>query len=169
MLDKKLIERIKSDYGMNIDGTHGIRHWGRVLENGRKIAETNGANMVVVELFAVLHDSHRRTEHFDPYHGKRAAEYVSKLRGELIHLADDAFRLLCQACRGHTANPPCHDVTVRTCRDADRLDIGRVGKRISERYLFSDIAKNPNFLKEAYDRSIQGDVSLEIMEELGIS
>jgi uncharacterized protein len=55
-------------------GFHGKDHWVRVLENARELAVETGANLRVVELFSVLHDSQRENEDYDPQHGPRAAE-----------------------------------------------------------------------------------------------
>jgi uncharacterized protein len=49
------------------------------------------------------------------------------LRGRLFDLADDDFQLLHYACRWHTDEETHPDVTIRTCWDSDRLDLGRVG------------------------------------------
>ena len=54
MLDKKLINQIIEQYSMPLDGLHGIAHWARVLENGRRLAIQTKANMEVVELFAIF-------------------------------------------------------------------------------------------------------------------
>ena len=55
----KLIEKILQEYALPWRGTHGITHWARVLENARGLAQLTGADMQVVELFAVFHDSRR--------------------------------------------------------------------------------------------------------------
>ena len=52
----------------------------RVLYNGRILAKETGANLNVVELFAVMHDCKRDNEHYDLDHGRRAAEYVHEIR-----------------------------------------------------------------------------------------
>jgi uncharacterized protein len=115
------------EYVLPWDGDHGIAHWARVLENGLRLAGETGADVEVVRLFAVLHDSRRVSEATDPDHGPRAAEFARTLRGRLFDLADPDFRLLERACAGHTHERTHPDVTIRTCWDADRLDLGRVG------------------------------------------
>src|SRR5262249_18595463 len=47
-------------------GDHGVAHWARVCENGLRPAEGTRANIEVVRLFAVLHDSRRIDERTDP-------------------------------------------------------------------------------------------------------
>jgi uncharacterized protein len=122
-----LLHAVLEDYALPWGGHHGIAHWARVLENGLRLAGETGANVEVVRLFAVLHDSRRVSEANDPDHGPRAAELAVALRGRLIDLPDHEFRLLYRACAGHTHERTHPDVTVQTCWDADRLDLGRVG------------------------------------------
>ena len=83
-----------------------MAHWARVLENGLRLAEETGADLGVVRLFAVLHDSRRVNEATDPDHGPRAAEFARSLRGRLFDLPDHEFRLLHRACAGPTTGGP---------------------------------------------------------------
>lgn len=106
---------------------HGIDHWKRVSRNGRLLAGRTGADQVIVELFSLFHDCCRLTEDVDPGHGVRAAELAFRLRGELFDLPNDKFDLLHYACTWHQDRNFSNDVTVGTCWDADRLDLGRVG------------------------------------------
>jgi uncharacterized protein len=46
------------------------------------------------------------------------------------------------------------DVTVRTCWDADRLDLGRVGIRPDPHYLCTEAARDAEVLAWAYRRSV---------------
>lgn len=105
----------------------GVAHWARVLENGLRLVDETGANVEVVSLFAVLHDSRRINEVTDPEHGSRAAEFAAELRGTVYDLDDHEFRLHYRACEGHTHERNHPDVTIQTCWDSDRLDLGRVG------------------------------------------
>ncbi len=66
---KPILQVILEDYALPIAGDHGVAHWARVLENGLRLAEETGANVEVVSLFAVLHDSRRINEMTDPEHG----------------------------------------------------------------------------------------------------
>lgn len=45
---------------------HGPDHWHRVEANGLQLAELTEANIVVVRLFAVFHDSKRQNDNDDP-------------------------------------------------------------------------------------------------------
>ena len=132
---KPIVHAILRGYVPPLHGIHGVAHLARVLETGGHLAEVTGANIEVVQLFAVFHDSQRVTEKTDPLHGIRGAEFAAKLRGKLFDLNDDDFDLLFVACAGHMDHPTDDDPTVQTCWDADRLDLGRVGARIDPLWL----------------------------------
>src|SRR5262245_2768184 len=124
---KPILDGILDEYILPLDGDHGVAHWARVLENGRKLVEKPQANADVVTLFAILHDSRRTNEGHDPDHGPRGASFARRIRGMLFDLLDHEFDLLCRACEGHTHERTHPDVTIQTCWDSDRLDLGRVG------------------------------------------
>jgi uncharacterized protein len=128
------------------DGCHSVAHWARVFENGLRLAGETGANVEVVRLFAVPHDSRRVNEYTDHDHGPRAAEFARRLRGRSFELTDEEFRLLHTACAGHTRELTHPDVTVRTCRDADRLDLGRVGIT-PDPSLLTEVARRPETIE----------------------
>jgi uncharacterized protein len=155
MLDlKPVVRAILAEYVLPPQGIHGVAHWARVLETGVHLANANGANVEVVQLFAVLHDSQRVTEETDPSHGVRGAALASELRGKLFELNDDDFDLLFVACVGHMDRPTDDDPTVQTCWDADRLDLGRVGARIDPSWLGEDTVKNyPQIVRWAERRA----------------
>ena len=148
MFNHNLLAQIKCDTDMWEYPWHGLSHWRRVMENGLKLAPETGADEAVIPYFALLHDCCRWDEYEDPLHGPRAASYAKKHR-RLIQLDDYQFYLLIRACAGHThALPGCKasfNNTIATCWDADRLDIGRVGLVVDERYLFTRAAKNRVF------------------------
>jgi uncharacterized protein len=122
-----ILHAVLEGYALPWGGDHGVAHWARVLENGLRLARETSADVEVVRLFAVLHDSRRVNEATDPEHGPRAAEFARSLRGRLFDLSDHEFHLLHRACAGHTHERTHPDVTIQTCWDADRLDLGRVG------------------------------------------
>lgn len=124
-------------------------------DNGLRLARLTGANPQVVALFAVLHDSRRLTDSPDPGHGKRAAEFIQSLRGSLITLPDEDIALLTLACEYHTDGLTEAHVTIQTCWDADRLDLGRAGIKPNPRHLCTSAAKDPEMIKWAYRRSRQ--------------
>lgn len=161
---KSLVHAILENYTLLIDGTHGVSHWARVLETGRRLAEETGANADVVRLFAVFHDSRRVKEGFDDGHGQRGAELAAKLRGKHFTLADREFDLLHEACCLHTDGLTEADVTVQTCWDADRLDLGRVFMAPDRSKLCTKAAKRPEFLNWAYGRA-----AFQVVPELVLS
>ncbi|WP_457618890.1 hypothetical protein, partial [Lutibacter sp.] len=105
---------------------HGVKHWRQVEKNGLYLADFNHADKAVISYFAYLHDCMRENEDQDSDHGLRAALFAKQHR-ELIYLNKKQFQQLIEACEGHTngKRPDC--VTINTCWDADRLDLGRVG------------------------------------------
>lgn len=150
---KHILQAILDNYALLVNGDHGISHWARVLENGLKLVEETGADARVVSLFAVFHDSRRINDACDPGHGLRGADFAASLRGDLFELDDRAFRLLYRACEGHTDERTHPDVTIQTCWDADRLDLGRVGITPHPSYLSTDVAKRPAMIKWADRRA----------------
>jgi len=135
------------------DGIHGGAHMARVLENGLRVAGESGANVDVVTLFAYLHDSKRMNNGKDPEHGARGADFAKTLKGSIITLDDAEFDLLEYAIRYHTDGMTEADVTVQTCWDADRLDLGRIGIEPDPAYLCTPAAKKPDIIRWAYGRS----------------
>ena len=156
MIQNRLIRAILAKYSLPRHGIHGLPHWARVLENGTRLAPLTGADMQVVELFAVLHDCRRANEGEDPGHGMRAAELARSLPETVLDLDDSRLELLCFACANHTGGGTEGDPTVQTCWDADRLDLGRVGTTPDPRYLCTPAAKAPDMIRWADDRSRNG-------------
>jgi len=151
---RQFFDHLVNAHGLGHDGFHGKDHWLRVLENGRELATATGANLRVVELFAVLHDSQRRNEHHDPDHGRRAADYARSLQGVWFELTDEELAWLVEACRYHSDGLIEADLTVQACWDADRLDLGRVGTRPDPRFLCTNHGRRPEVIEAAYERSL---------------
>ena len=151
----ELIATVRAQFALDWDGIHGIEHWERVRKNGLHLARTTGANATVVELFAYLHDSRRSNDWEDHGHGARAAVYLRTLRGRYFDISEEELDLLAYACRHHSDGLMEADVTVQTCWDADRLDLGRVGIRPDPRYLCTAAARDPDLLTWAYRRSLE--------------
>jgi hypothetical protein len=57
---KPIIHRILEDYALPWQGTHGVGHWVRVLENGLRLAKDTKADVEVVQLFAIFHDAPKK-------------------------------------------------------------------------------------------------------------
>lgn len=153
IITAELLSIIKEQYRLNWHGTHGITHWNRVYENGMRLAEQQGVNHRVLQLFSVFHDSRRKNENWDRNHGKRGAELAIKLR-KYCPLDDAEFTLLTTACSLHTNTLDHEDITVRACFDSDRLDLGRVGHYPDHERLCTPMAKMSETIEWAYHRSI---------------
>lgn len=123
---KALAERLADEFVLGLDSIHGPSHWRRVERYGLYLAEHNGADPMVVRLFALFHDCRRVRESTDRGHGTRGADRARELR-HLVPLDEAAFETLCRACEGHTDIIHSKELTVGTCWDADRLDLDRVG------------------------------------------
>ena len=149
---RELFIRIVQEFTLNLKGIHGFYHWARVLENGLRLSEINGADKEVVILFALFHDSKRESEGYDPKHGKRGALFSEQLRNRNFKLSDDAFEKLIYACEYHSKGLVDSDVTIQTCWDADRLDLGRVGIVPKKQYLSPMISKYQEILEGAIQR-----------------
>ena len=149
-----LLPFLRDRFAINWNGAHGGSHWARVRKNGLLLSKTTGANITVIKLFALFHDSCRIDEYRDDDHGKRGAELAIKLRGELFQVTDLEMKLLVEACAGHTDGYVDGDITVQTCWDADRLDLGRVGIYPDADCLCTDAAKDLMMIELAYQRSI---------------
>ena len=164
MIGKELLQLIKKTFQLNWKGVHGSSHWARVRVNGLLIARQNGANQRVVELFAFLHDVKREAEFNDPDHGERAARFIETLPNEILGIDAQEKLLLSYACEFHSKGMVEGDLTVRTCWDADRLDLGRGGQRPNTKKLCTDVAKQAEFLEKAYQRAIYQHTSQAITE-----
>jgi uncharacterized protein len=125
------------------DSVHGAQHWRRVARNGRHLAGRTGADLVVVRLFALFHDSRREHDGPDLVHGDQGAELAMQWRGVVYELDDTRMDLLVTACRGHTRERHHADPTIGTCWDADRLDLGRVG-----------IVPSPGYMSTGFGREL---------------
>lgn len=122
---------------------HGISHWARVAENGKRLGQkTEGCDLLVVEFFALFHDSMRENEVFDPEHGLRATKLAFDLgvrrHGWLSALQWVKFH---DACYLHDTGQVSEDPTIGVCWDADRLDLPRVGITPDPAYLSTEAAR----------------------------
>jgi uncharacterized protein len=160
---------VLASYRLPLAGIHGPAHWARVLENGRRLAPVTGADIAVVELFALFHDSQRGNENLDPGHGARGGQLAGSLRELLPGLTDPQVTLLTEACALHTRGFTEADVTVATCWDADRLDLGRVGIRPRATKLCTAAASDPETIAWAHDRAWSGFIPRLLREEWGFA
>ena len=104
--------KTKSNFYSSI--IHGVKHWKTVESNGLYLADFK--------------------------HGLRGSIFAQKHR-DIIDLNDNQFQQLLKACEGHTTGERPDCITINTCWDADRLDIGRVGIQPRSQYLYTTEAK----------------------------
>ena len=149
------VDFLARQFELSHSGFHGLEHWFRTLINGRLIARETGADLDVIEHFALIHDVMRKNEDEDIQHGNRAVEFISVFANDWIHLSSDQLEQLKEAVRYHSLGRLTRDITIQSCWDADRLDLGRVGIRPNSTYLGTKIARDPEFLEAAYQRSKQ--------------
>jgi uncharacterized protein len=164
----RIVHAVLERYVLPLESVHGVVHWARVLEYGRRLCGETGANIEVVELFAVLHDSCRFNEHTDPEHGPRAAAFARRIRGRLFDLPEEEFHLLHQACAGHTHERTHPDITIQTCWDADRLDLGRVGITPDPHHLCTEAARRRETIQWADGRATFGVIPELVELEWGV-
>lgn len=168
MISQEMVCSILACYALPWEGTHGIPHWARVLENGRRLSAITGAKVQIVELFALFHDSQRINEGFDDGHGRRGAKLARELSGVEYDISNEDFKLLIEACELHTDGLLGGDVTLQTCWDADRLDLGRVGITPLAEKLCTEGAKRPDLFKWAARRGEEQFIPNLISSEWGI-
>lgn len=154
-VDHARVARVARDrFALGRRSSHGAAHWQRVQDNGLRLAKENGADAELVKLFAWLHDCCREDDCADMAHGPRAALYMDTLREDVLaDLEQERFLTLQEAVRDHTSGHRHRDVTIGTCWDSDRLDIGRVGSRPRRRYLSTKEAREEKVIEWAWRRS----------------
>jgi uncharacterized protein len=128
MITKQLVQEIIRQHRLRGSRSiHYVDHWARVFEIGKLLAPKTGACQDIVELFAVFHDAGRWDDGKDWNHGQRGADIALGMRGTYFDLDEKGMDLLSMACLGHSLGILEGDVTVQTCWDSDRLDLGRAG------------------------------------------
>jgi uncharacterized protein len=140
MIAEDVLALLKAESGFIDSRIHGLKHWQTVERNGHYLADFNGADKKVLSYFAYFHDCMRENEYRDKGHGPRAAAFAKKHR-DIIPLNEVQFKQLTDACKGHTYGKRPECITINTCWDADRLDLGRVGITPDADRLFNTEAK----------------------------
>jgi hypothetical protein len=128
---------------------HGPRHWRDVARIAHALwSEGEGGLPEQLFLFALLHDSQRLSEHYDPDHGWRAAQLLAELvRANLIPgFADDELDDLEWALVHHDKGGLGESPLAKTCFDADRLTLWRVGIEPNPALLSTGSGKSRQFL-----------------------
>jgi len=154
IITPELRKKVIDTFPLGPESIHGPKHWDRVLENALRIRKETNADIRILDLFALFHDSMRENDIIDPGHGRRGAIYAAQLREEgWFDLEDFAFTLLEKACIEHTSGTVEGDRTVITCWDADRLDLWRCGIVPKPDRLCTETAKRPEVIEWAMKRS----------------
>jgi uncharacterized protein len=152
-IPQDLMDLIEDGFALDLDGIHGKAHWLRVRDNGLRLAKATGADPEILELFSFIHDSKRLNDGWDMQHGRRAAAFAHSLQGTLLSLSEENLRLLTYACTHHSDGLMEADITVQTCWDADRLDLGRIGIEPDPKRLCTAAARSPETIEWAFLRS----------------
>jgi uncharacterized protein len=123
-----LWRQVIAQFRLGPSSAHGPRHWETVLRNGLYLCRHHPAEIEVVRLFALFHDSCRHNEFRDPGHGPRGADLAIEFRqAGHFELDESRMELLITACRIHNGGDVQTEPTLSVCLDADRLDLGRIG------------------------------------------
>jgi uncharacterized protein len=122
---------------------HGPTHWRRVALLGLRISQREGADGLVVCLFAACHDVARVHDGRDLEHGPRAAEWIADELAPRLALDPDRLQKWLCAVRNHTEGDTTPDPTIGSCWDADRLDLVRIGFPIDPAKLSTATARDP--------------------------
>lgn len=133
---------LRESYTLNVlqSRLHGLDHWHRVWKNALLLTGTSSdADMEVVALFCLFHDSMRFNDNQDPNHGIRGYrlwERFFQMHDDLErYFSDNQGELLLEACAEHDRGETTTDPTIAVCWDADRLDLHRVGIWPDARYM----------------------------------
>jgi uncharacterized protein len=154
-----ILERGATDHALRSE-LHGVGHWKRVALAGAHLAVPE-ADMLVVLLFAMIHDSQRHNDGHDPLHGARAAAFAL----EFAALVDEAqLRVLTEACADHASGRVSAHPTIAVCFDADRLNLWRVGIAPSPAFMSTEAGRRPDTITWA--SGLQG-APLPSWEQLG--
>jgi uncharacterized protein len=133
-----LLQWAAGQYPPELGQLHGPDHWFKVYRNGMGLCDVDpDVDRVIVECFALIHDSQRINNDDDPHHGERAADVCETLwiAGKLP-LSEQQKDILVMACHFHHKGTTTKQPTVGACWDADRMDLVRVGT-IPNKTLFS--------------------------------
>lgn len=153
MAPKTLLQRILKEFRLDPWGHHGVRHWARVRANGRLIAKHEpGVDLLVLDLFAILHDWQRHDEDEDPEHGWRGRAKLATIRRWLPPMTKQQYGMLEHAIELHN-QPDGWDwgsPAIAACWNADRLDLGRVGITPDRRYLAPSAMPSVEIIAKAH-------------------
>ena len=148
----------------NAEGGHDWWHIHRVWANAKLIAQTEKANMLIVELAALLHDIadskfHNGDEEVGPLTAGNYLQSVNVDAGVIVHVQQIIRHM---SFKSSFDKPSFHSPELAIVQDADRLDaIGAIG--IARAFTYGgfkgreiynpEIEPNLNMSKEEYKNS----------------
>lgn len=130
--------KIIGQFALGNQSLHGPWHWEKVEHNATMLQDES-SDLLVCQLFALLHDCQRKNENDDPEHGKRAAQFIDTLD---LPITKDQLKILKFSCEFHNDGKTSDDATIACCYDSDRLDLIRVGTVPEKKYLSTKRAKD---------------------------
>jgi uncharacterized protein len=152
--NQDLIEALRRQFAIDWHGHHGVAHWSRVRLNGKELASGTEADMHVIELFALFHDSRRMNEHVDDGHGARGFVLAKQWQGKYFDASMTQMDTLEFACIQHSDGVMSGPLTAQICWDADRLDLLRVGITPLAKYLCTPQAKSGAQIERSCKRAL---------------
>jgi len=129
LLSDELIQRVVFQFALSRQGIHGPMHWGRVMENGLRLADETGANKNIVSLFALLNYNLRDKRPIYVRDDDPAYEFITAihLTGKCLYpdeRAGDEYKL---TLRGHELHAGQNSATLSDfhAHDENRIPIYR--------------------------------------------
>lgn len=109
---------------------HGLDHWWRVWKNALMLsASERAADMEVVAMYCLFHDSMRLNDGDDRAHGMRGFRLWERYKQVDPHIetifSHRQEELLFEAVTEHSDGRQSSNPTIAICWDADRLDLPR--------------------------------------------
>lgn len=135
---------LHESYTLNVlqSRVHGLDHWFRVWKNAEMLSDKGSpADLNVVALYALFHDSMRMNDGGDLGHGTRGFrlwERFNQLQDVQQYLTKQQIELFFEACAEHSNGVRSTDPTIGVCWDADRLDLHRKGIFPDPRWMSSE-------------------------------
>src|SRR3954452_8295041 len=118
---------------------HGLDHWWRIWKNAQFLTgQDSSADLEIVAMYALFHDSMRLNDGDDPGHGLRGYKLWERIYRQIgldEFLSMKQRELLFEACAEHSEGNRSTEPTIAVCWDADRLDLHRKGIWPDPRYM----------------------------------
>ncbi len=120
---------------------HGLDHWFRVWQNAQlMVGGEPTADLEIVALYALFHDSMRINDGEDSGHGLRGFKLWERINQRYDHVLGQLLKpsrqeIFFEACVEHSDGRTSADPTIAVCWDADRMDLHRKGIWPDTQYL----------------------------------